>query len=233
VGQSGGRVETVTLQEYADDAVAAVRFLEKRKDVDRRRIAVVGHGEGAAIAMLAAAREKKISSLVLMEGMGTSGVDLILEQQQASLDRLKVPENERPSKIELQKKILDAAVTGQGWEALPPEIRARADSPWYKSLLTFDPAAVVSRIKQPVLVIHGELDREVLPHHAKRLAEAANTRKKAAPASLVLLPGLNHLLVPAKTGESSEYLLLPEKRISPEVARTIAGWLATSGLKPA
>jgi pimeloyl-ACP methyl ester carboxylesterase len=232
VGQSGGRLETVTLQEYADDVVAAVKFLDKRKDVDKRRITVVGHSEGAAIAMLAASREKKISSLVLMEGMGTTGVDLILEQQQASLDRLKVPEGERPSKIDLQKKIVDAAITGQGWDALPPEIRARADSPWYKSLLTFDPAAIMAKIKQPVLIIQGELDKEMPPHHGKRLAEAANSRKKVAPASLVSLPGLNHLLVPAKTGETSEYLLLPEKRISPEVARSIAEWLAASGLKP-
>ena len=232
VGQSGGRLETVTLQEYADDAVAAVKWLDKRKDVDRRRITVIGHSEGAAIAMLAAAREKKIASLVLMEAMGTPGVDLILEQQQASLDRLKVPEGERPSKVELQKKILDAAISGQGWEALPPEIRARADSPWYRSLLTFDPAAVMPRIKQPVLIVHGELDKEVLPHHGKRLTEAANTRKKVAPATFVSLPGLNHLLVPAKTGDTSEYLLLPEKRISPEVARAIADWLATAGLKP-
>jgi hypothetical protein len=40
------------------------------------------------------------------------------------------------------------------------------------------------------------------------------------------------LLVPAKTGDTSEYLLLPEKRISPEVARAVADWLATAGLKP-
>jgi alpha-beta hydrolase superfamily lysophospholipase len=232
VGQSGGRLETVTLQEYADDVVAAVKWLDQRKDVDRRRITVIGHSEGAAIAMLAASREKKIASVVLMEAMGTPGVDLILEQQQASLDRLNVPEGERPSKVELQKKILDAAITGQGWEALPPEIRARADSPWYRSLLTFDPAAVMPRIKQPLLIVHGELDKEVLPHHSKRLTEAANTRKKVAPATFVSLPGLNHLLVPAKTGDTSEYLLLPEKRISPEVARAVADWLATAGLKP-
>ena len=233
VGQSGGRLETVTLQEYAEDTLAAVKWLEKRKDVDRRRIAVVGHGEGAAVAMLAAAREKKISALVLMEAMGTSGVDLILEQQQSSLDRLKVPEAERPSKVELQKKILDAAVSGKGWEALPPEIRARADSPLYRSLLVFDPAVVMPRIKQPILLVHGELDREVLPHHSQQLSDAANARKKALPATLVPMPGLNHLLVSAKTGEVAEYPTLPDKRISPDVARTIGDWLAAPGLRTA
>ena len=33
-----------------------VKFLEKRKDIDPKRIALVGHSEGAAVALLAARR---------------------------------------------------------------------------------------------------------------------------------------------------------------------------------
>jgi hypothetical protein len=232
VGQSGGRLETVTLRDYADDVIAAVKWLEKRKDVDKRRISVAGHSEGGAVVMLAASREEKISALTLMASMGTRGVDLILEQQRYSLEILKTPDTERASKVELQKKILDAVMTGKGLEELPPDIRARVDSPWYRSLLLFDPTETMPRIKQPVLVVHGELDKQVPPHHAKLLIELANARKKAPPATLALLPGLNHLLVPAKTGDIGEYASLPEKRISPQVARTIADWLAAPGSKP-
>lgn len=231
LGQSGGRTETVTLQDYAEDVVAAVKWLARRKDVDSRRIAVIGHSEGGAMAMLAAAREKKIASVVLMAAMGTRGVDLILEQQRYSFDLLKVPDQERPDKVELQKKILEAAVSGKGLDELPPDIRARIDTPWYRSLLLFDPARVMPRVKQPVLILHGALDREILPHHAQRLEELANTRKKAPPAAVVQLPGLNHLLVPATTGDITEYASLPEKRISAEVARAVAEWLAAPGVK--
>lgn len=230
-GQSGGRLETVTLQDYAEDVVAAVKWLERRKDVDKRRITVAGHAEGGATALLAAAREKKIASLVLMSSFGTKGVDLILEQQQYSLDVLKTPASERPSKVELQKKILDAAMTGKGLEDLPPEIRARVDSPWYRSVLLFDPAAAMPRVRQPIQVAHGELDKQIPPHHAKRLVELANARKKAPPAALAILPRLNHLLVPAVTGDLTEYATLPEKRVSPDVARVIAEWLAAPGAK--
>ena len=34
VGKSGGRIERVTLDDYAEDAIAAVKWLAKRKDVD-------------------------------------------------------------------------------------------------------------------------------------------------------------------------------------------------------
>lgn len=181
--------------------------------------------------MLAAARENKIGSLVLIAAMGTPGVDLILEQQQYSLDLLKIPEQDRPSKVELQKKILDAAVTGKGWEQLPPDIRSRADTPWYRSLLLFDPARIMPRVKQPVLVLQGALDKQIPPHHAQRLEELANARKKAPPAKVVQLPGLNHLLVPARTGDITEYASLPDKRISAEVARAVADWLAAPPAK--
>jgi len=42
---------------------------------------------------------------------------------------------------------------------------------------------------------------------------------------VVVLPGINHLLVPAKTGDVSEYGALPDRTISPDVATKIAAWL--------
>jgi uncharacterized protein len=70
VGQSGGRTEVATLSDYADDVVAAFRWLRGRRDVDRDRIAVVGHSEGAALAMIAADRDRRISRSSWSRGWG-------------------------------------------------------------------------------------------------------------------------------------------------------------------
>jgi uncharacterized protein len=226
VGQSGGRTETVTLQDYADDAIAAVRFLERRKDVDRRRIFVVGHSEGAAVAMLTG-REKRIAGLVLVAGMGTTGRELILEQQKDLLAAAQVAEPERSDKIELQERILEAAVEDTGWDELPEGVRTLVDTPHYRSLLLFDPAQVMPRVRQPVLILHGERDRQVPPHHAGKVAELARARRNAPAVEMTQLPGLNHLLVPAATGDVSEYATLETREISPLVARSIAEWTAT------
>lgn len=225
VGQSGGRIERVTLGDYADDALAAVRFLSRRRDVDNRRISVVGHSEGAAVAMLTG-REKRIAGLVLMAGMGTTGKELILEQQQYMLNVAKIAGPERSDKVELQERILEAAVEETGWEALPADVRPLVDTPWYRSLLTFDPEQVMPRVRQPILIIHGGLDRHVSPRHAERLAELARARRNAPAVEVKLFPELNHLLVPAATGHVSEYAALDGQTISPEVAKAIAGWLA-------
>jgi pimeloyl-ACP methyl ester carboxylesterase len=227
VGQSGGRSERATLQDYADDLTVAVKWLARRKDIDPKRIAVVGHSEGGAVAMLAA-REKKISALVLVAAPGTAGSDLVLEQQRHLLDQMKAPEAERQAKIELQRRIHAAVIADKGWEAIPPELRAQAESTWFRSLLLFDPAKVMPKIKQPVLIVHGDLDRHVPPHHADALAKLARARKKAPPVELVHLPGINHLLVPAETGEVSEYPGLKEKTVTPAVAKALVDWLKTN-----
>jgi pimeloyl-ACP methyl ester carboxylesterase len=225
VGQSGGRSERATLQDYADDLTSAVKWLAKRQDVDPKRIAVVGHSEGGAVAMLAAAREKKISALALINAPGTVGSDLVLEQQRHLLDEMKAPEAERQAKIELQQRIHAAVIADKGWEGIPPELREQADSTWFKSLLLFDPAKVMPKIKQPVLILQGDLDMQVPAHHADTLARLASSRKKAGPVKLVHLPGINHLLVPAETGEVSEYLGLKDKTVTPEAAKAIVDWL--------
>jgi uncharacterized protein len=225
LGQSGGRTETATLTDYSDDLIAAIRWLGRRDDVDSRRVAVVGHSEGGSIAMLAAPREKKIGALVLVAATGTSGAELILEQQLHQLDLMKLPAEERDEKIALQKKIHDAVVNGKGWDALPPQVRKQADTPWFRSLLMFDPASLMPRVKQPILIVQGDLDTQVPPDHAEKLAALARARKKAGSVEVVHLPGVNHLLVPAKSGEVEEYAVLEEKTISPDVAMTIADWL--------
>jgi pimeloyl-ACP methyl ester carboxylesterase len=225
VGQSGGRIESATLDDYADDLRTAVTWLSKRQDIDPRHIAVAGHSEGGAVALIAATHEEKIASLILMAAPGVRGSDLILEQQQHLLELMNTPAAERQEKIDLQKRIQDAVVSSKGWENIPPELRKQADSPWFRSLLVFDPAAVIPKVKQPILIVQGDLDQQVAPHNADRLGELARKRKKAAPVEVLHLPGINHLLVPAKTGDVSEYISLADKNVTPEVAKAIVDWL--------
>jgi pimeloyl-ACP methyl ester carboxylesterase len=225
VGQSGGRVEAATLDDFADDVRAAVRFLANRRDVDSRRIAVIGHGEGGSVAMLAAAKEDRIGALVLVATPGTTGADLNLEQVTRAVEQSGRSEADKQATIELQKRIQRAVLTGVGWDDRLAVYRRQADTPWFQSFLAFDPARVMRDIRQPVLIVHGELDRQVPPKHADLLQALANQRRNRAPAPLVKLAALNHLLVPAATGEVDEYAALKDKQISADVPKAIVDWL--------
>jgi len=133
--------------------------------------------------------------------------------------------DEKQAKIELQKRIHEAVLTGKGWEALPADVRRQADTPGFLSLLTYDPAKVMPDVRQPLLILQPALDAQVEPPNADRLEELARARKRMADVEVAKLPGLNHLLVPATTGEVDEYGSLTEKEISSTVPRTIAQWL--------
>ena len=225
VGQSGGRLEAATLNDFADDVRAVVQYLRKRKDVDPDRIAVFGHSEGASISLIAASREKRIAALILGGAVATKGVDLILEQQQHMLEQSNLPHADRQRATELQKNILNAVITGRGWDQIPADVRRQVDTPWYHSLLTFDPLPLFRKIQQPILVVHGELDRQVPVHHAEELAQLSRARTKAGATDYVRLPALNHLFVPAATGEVSEYAVLKDRAVSPQLASVLIDWL--------
>ena len=233
MGQSGGRAETASLGDYAEDVRAVVKFLRERKDVDRNRVALVGHGDGAWIALQAAAREKDVRAVALLGAGASTGADLVLEQQAHALEVLGTAEAERAQKIALQKKINAAAAAGGPWDGIAPEVRRQADSAWFQSYLAFDPAKVIKDLRQPLLVVHGELDREVPVQHADALAGQARARKKDPGVDVARVPGANHLLVPAKTGEVDEYPILEPKEIASAATGAVSTWLArTMGAAP-
>jgi uncharacterized protein len=152
---------------------------------------------------------------------------VVLAQQKHALDRSSLSDADKQARVDLQKQIHQAVITGKGWESLPPQIRRQVDTPEYQSILTFDPATVMPQVRQPILIVQGALDKQVPPYHADRLAELARGRKKAASVEVKQLPALNHLFVPAKTGEVSEYPTLEPKVISAEVSAAIVAWVAS------
>jgi pimeloyl-ACP methyl ester carboxylesterase len=224
-GQSGGRAESATLTDFAEDARGVLRWLGQRKDVDPRRIALVGHSEGAWVALLAASRERRFAAVVSIAAPASTGAELILEQQQHALDALSLSAEERERRVALQKQIQTAVLTGKGWDGVPPEMRRQADTPWFQSLLAFNPERVLDNVRQPLLFVHGELDRQVPVAHADRLANLARKESNSRSIETVIVRGVNHLLVPATTGEVSEYGTLTDRNISTDVTAAINGWL--------
>jgi alpha-beta hydrolase superfamily lysophospholipase len=227
IGQSGGRADSATLADYAEDVRAVVAYLERqrRREVDRRRIAVVGHSEGAWVSMLAAARDRRIGAIALLAAPSVTGADLVLEQQAHLLERMNVPPAEAAKKIELQRQIHEALLDNGAWEGVPDEVRFQADSAWFRSFLAFDPARVMRDVRQPVLVLQGALDTQVKPYHAERLAELARQRRRDGGVDVVTVPGVNHLLVTATTGEVDEYASLAGREVASAATSALALWL--------
>ena len=81
---------------------------------------------------------------------------------------------------------------------------------WFRFFLTYDPRPALRKVTVPVLVLNGDLDKQVsadqnLPEIEKALKEAENTD-----VTVRVLPGLNHLFQKARTGSPSEYARIGE-----------------------
>jgi fermentation-respiration switch protein FrsA (DUF1100 family) len=75
------------------------------------------------------------------------------------------------------------------------------------------------------LFVHGALDKQVPVTHAERLADLARNQSDSKSVDLIVVRGVNHLLVPALTGEVSEYSSLPDRNVSKDVSSALTTWL--------
>ena len=91
-----------------------------------------------------------------------------------------IDDAQRAEKVALQQKINQAVIKGTGWNDIPESARRVADTPWFYSFLTFDPQKAMNDTRQPVLIVQGDLDVQVQPHHADKLAEFARARRTKA-----------------------------------------------------
>jgi fermentation-respiration switch protein FrsA (DUF1100 family) len=149
----------------------------------------------------------------------------VLEQQRQALTELNAPPAERAEKIALQERINAAVINGQGWEGIDREVRAQADTPFFQSLLQFNPGSVLEDVDDPILFVHGQLDMQVPVTHAEKIAALARTESDSRDVALVTVRGVNHLLVPATSGQVSEYATLADRNVSKDVTGAVTSWL--------
>ena len=99
--------------------------------------------------------------------------------------------------------------------------------PWERYFLAYDPAPTLTRLTVPVLVLNGSLDVQVPAK--ENLAAAHEALKNNRDATVIELPGMNHLLQNAKTGAPNEYNDI-EETMSPAAIKIITDWLSKYAL---
>ncbi len=81
VGQTTGNVDQATSMDFANDVLAGIEYLLKRKDVDKNKIGLIGHSEGGLIAPIVFTKWPKLAFIISLAGPGIPGADILLRQQ--------------------------------------------------------------------------------------------------------------------------------------------------------
>lgn len=254
VGLTGGVLHPgSTTDDYAADALAAVRFLQIQPQVRPAHIGIVGHSEGAIIAsMVAAQAPAEVRFIVMLGGTGLPGADVQSLQDAASRRAEGMQEALVLLNQSQERELLDIAASDRNRndalgamraatlalpaatkaelgippEGLPDEAFDALLSPWHRRFLALDPRVYLSRVTSPVLALGGEKDLQVPP--VDNLKEIERALKRGTTMTTVRqLPGLNHNLQTARTGHPSEYGLI-EETIAPSALALISTWMKTA-----
>jgi dienelactone hydrolase len=221
-------VLAATTSALARDTRAQVAWLRARRDIDPARIALVGHSEGANIAPMIAAADPRIAAIVMLAGSGKRGDELLADQLDDIITRDTTLTAARRDAARAQQRANFETINAGG--QVPGEPR----TVWLREFLAYDPLPTLRRVRQPILVLQGERDRQVTAENAALIGEAAQ-RAGNADVTVRVLPGLNHLFLPAESGAVSEYPSLPTSEIGADVIGVINDWLVqklAAGRKP-
>jgi dienelactone hydrolase len=213
IGASGGRYEGFTLETLVADARLALGWLAGRPEVDAARVGLVGHSEGALVAM-EVARGASVDAMVLAGAPASRGREVIAWQQRYGAERLV-----RDSAATRRDALVDSLVR----EAARVVDALAGTSAALRELLAHDPVRAARRLRVPTLILDGATDRQIPPGDAARLAVALGQR--GAPVERLALPDVNHLMLADPIGDPGLYFTLPDRRLAPGVTATVASWL--------
>jgi pimeloyl-ACP methyl ester carboxylesterase len=117
VGGSSGDPTLATSADFADDAEAALRYLQERPDIDAKQIGMLGHSEGGILAAMVAARNPDVAFVVSMAGTAVDGYETIVKQVERLSLASGASQAEAEAAVQQQRAVLDLAVA-QDWAAL-------------------------------------------------------------------------------------------------------------------
>lgn len=251
VGNSTGNYDSASIGNLANDVQAALDYLGNRKDIDSVGIGLLGYGEGGAVAEMVAASDKMIAYMLLMAAPGVDGQTQYIDKMMTTAvsygdapDRirdykayyqpyLKVLVNQKDTAARktiaynylgaIYNRFGDSANVA-GKQQFVREVYAADIRPRALSLLKFDPAPYLAKIKCPVLALNGEKDVETaaitnLQGIQKGLNAGGNEM-----VTMRSFAGLNHLFQQCTTCRIEEYGTLDET-IYPKVMTLMADWI--------
>jgi pimeloyl-ACP methyl ester carboxylesterase len=250
VGKSTGNYQQATTADLVSDAQAAMGFLRAHYKVNKTQVGMVGHGEGANVALLAAADRNAPNFIVSLAGYGLSGAEVLKRQQVEIMRLIGANTQQVTSALQLHERMLDiirqtpandlarakvaAMLRMSNADIDFTMVQARATqltSPWYRYFIDFNPQAKLAEVKCPVLALNGGADLLVsanrnLPTLQKGLKANGNRKVET-----YKLTGVNHWF----QAPQAEWPLVNgqiQPTFSSRALVLIHGWVAQNSAPP-
>jgi dipeptidyl aminopeptidase/acylaminoacyl peptidase len=165
-GDSAGDFEDLTIRSMVADSLEAIRFLARHKQVNSRRLALIGMSLGGAVASHVVARERSRFKTLVLWAPVAEGAGI--------LDDLSTPE-----------AVASLAETGiTDYEGNLVGVQ------FIRQFAEMRPLREVVKSKCPVLLIHGGRDQTVPHHHSDLYEKTLRAHKRMV--KKVIITGADH-----------------------------------------
>jgi pimeloyl-ACP methyl ester carboxylesterase len=210
-GESEGSWTEESLDDLADDALAAVAFLKSQPEINPQRVGVWGISQAGWVIPHAAARAPDAFAFaIVITGGGVKPLEVEMRDYSAALDHAGITGSDRAEAMALVDRYFTYLRTGDGRAGLEQAILASKEKPWFKVLNldrvmpteaarakwewvpTYDPSADIRTLKVPVLVVLGAKDRPSLSITAFAAWRSNLTEGNDSDATLVELLNAEH-----------------------------------------
>ncbi len=239
--ESEGDFKNSTTNDFSTDVEAAVLYLSKRREVNKKKIGLIGHSEGGLIAPIVASKSKNVSFIVLLAGSAIPGGDLLLLQQERIGRSQGVSEENLLMIKNMNKGAYSVMAANKDTSLLKKELTdyyqpilqdkemvdlyvAQLTNPWMFNFINYDPRLILAKIKCPVLALNGEKDLQVPSKVNLESIRSILEKNGNSDFTIKEFPSLNHLFQECETGAVDEYAKI-EQTISPIVLETISKWI--------
>jgi uncharacterized protein len=253
-GASTGQFAGATTESFALDAMAAFDYLKTRKEINGKKIGLIGHSEGGtAAAMVGSQKSDDVAFIVMLAGSAIPGDELMMLQNYLMGKANGMPEEELTKLGAINRKIYNIIKEPVAKEELKAKLKAvfmaelkplfvskgipetqvmqyidlqiaELSSAWYVHFIKYDPAPALEKLKCPVLALNGSNDVQVAAKANLDAIKRAAMKSGNKKVMTKELPGLNHLFQTSTTGAVEEYAQI-EETFAPAALTEVLNWI--------
>ena len=218
-GFGGSESAPVTFEGQLSDARRAMGMLMVQPEVDPRRLAIVGHGEGGWRALILAATDPNVRAVVLLGTPGRRYREIVLHQSETTMAEL--PPAVRADARKTLELLLDR-LAAEDAGAAPADLGPERE--WLRGISRVDPRRLFRGVEARVLIVQGDKDFEVDPEADPAALERA-ARAAGVDARVERLSGLDHRLMPEPGVSTPARYLEPGGEVAPEAISRVVEFL--------
>jgi len=209
-------------EETIEDAVHAARLLRRSKNINPKKIFILGHSLGGTLVPRIAPLDSDTAGFVIMAGATRPLEDLSIEQIRYifMLDG-KLSEEER-EKLETVEQEVQKIKGLKQTDIKKKDVKILGAYPEYwLNLKGYDPAETAKTIDRPLLILQGGRDYQVTKKDFENWKKSLGSKKNVI---LKMYPSLNHLFIPGK-GPSAPSDYQKPGHVDKTVIQDIAQWI--------